>query len=329
MSSNNRLKYFAHILIVISFLLFSTAAYINICETKSYNPPKVISNEPTSIIEEPVEEVTTTTEVVETDKEKTTKNEPSKPVNNTTKKAEVKVQPKTYTKKNTIVSDPNEELRSNMEKLYSIDIKYGDEVKGYSVGGMNVNVETSSSVITKALNKLNNDLSLYPNGMLDEVQNNSQLAIYLVRNYSKKTVTGVTDSTGNPTIISISTERDFDDTVHHELYHYFEKYMMSKGASYTSWDSLNPTTFTYGTTNNSLIYSKTLSPDAFFVNVYSQTNAAEDRASTFEYMMASSKASCLNTGNPVNKKAVYMANMMDYYINTCSSSTTEYWERYL
>ena len=174
MSSNNRIKYFAHILIVISFLLFSTAAYINICENISYNPPKIISNEPNSIIEEPIEEATTTTEVVKTDKEKTTKKEPVKPVDNTTKKVEVKTQPKTDTRKNVIVSDPNQELRINMENTYSIDIKYGDEVKGYSVGGMNVNVETNSSVINKALNKLNNDLSLYPNGMLDEVQNNSK-----------------------------------------------------------------------------------------------------------------------------------------------------------
>ena len=328
MGSNNRIKYLAHILIVTSFLLFAGAAYLNICEYKLYNPPKVISNEPTSIIEEPVED-NNTSEVVEIDK--TNNSDAIKPADNTTKKTEVKKQPKTdtNTSRNIIVNDPNEELRVNMEKNYSIDIKYGSEVSGYSVGGMNVYTVTDNSVINSALIKLNNDLSLYPSGMLNEVQNNSKLAIYLVKNYSKNTVTGVTDSTGNPTIISISTERDFDDTVHHELYHYFEKYMMSKGASYTSWNSLNPTTFNYGTTNNSLVYSKTLQPDAFFVNVYSQTNAAEDRASTFEYMMASSKASCLNTGNPVYKKASYMANMMDYYINTCSSNTTEYWERYL
>jgi hypothetical protein len=314
---------------VISFLLFLTAAYLNICETKLYSPPKILSSEPMSIIEEPKDEVSTTTEVVEIEKNKNTNNETVKKADNTTKKVEVKEQPRTDTRNIIVASDPNDELRTNMESTYSIDIKYGDEVKGYSVGGMNVYTETNDTVINKALNKLNNDLSLYPSGMLNEVQDSSKLSIYLVRNYSKKTVTGVTDSTGNPIIISISTERDFDDTVHHELYHYFEKYMTSKGASYTSWNSLNPTTFNYGSTDTSLVYSKTLSPDAFFVNVYSQTNAAEDRASTFEYMMASSKASCLNIGNPVNKKATYMSNMMDYYINSCSSSTIEYWERYL
>lgn len=325
--SNNRIKDFAHILIVISFLLFSSAAFLNIQETRSFNPPKVISNEPTSIIEEPHEDHNTT-EVV--DKDKTDVEDDVKSVDNTSNK--VKVEKKKIVNnptRNIVVNDPNEELRVSMEKHYSIDIKYGNEVIGYSVGGMNINTVTDDTVINSALIKLNNDLSLYPEGMLNEVQNNSKLAIYLVKNYSKKTVTGVTDSTNNPTIISISTERDFDDTVHHELYHYFEKYMMSKGASYTSWNTLNPTTFTYGVTNYDLVYSKTLNQDAFFVNVYSQTNAAEDRASTFEYMMAESKASCLNSGNPVYRKASYMADMMDYYINACSSNTTEYWERYL
>ena len=330
MSSNNRIKYFAHILIVISFLLFAGAAYLNISETRSYNPPKVISSEPTSIIEEPIEDNNTDEVVV---KDPTVVENDIKAPNNTSKNVKIEnnkvVSKDTNTTKNIVVNDPNEELRVNMENNYSIDIKYGEEVKGYTVGGMNINTVVDDAVINSALIKLNNDLSLYPEGMLDEVQNNSRLAIYLVKNYSKNTVTGVTDSTGNPTIISISTERDFDDTVHHELYHYFEKYMMSKGASYTSWNSLNPTNFTYGTNNNSLVYSKTLKPESFFVNVYSQTNAAEDRASTFEYMMASSKASCLNTGNPVYKKASYMSNMMDYYINACSSNTVEYWERYL
>ena len=330
MSSNNRMKYLAHILIVISLFLFASAAFLNINEFKSYNPPKVINTEPPSIIEEPNED-NSTKETVNKDKKNNT--DSIKKADNTNKNIKVN-NPNTTEKKskkviNKVVNDPNEELRVDMENTYSIDIKYGDEVSGYSVGGMNVTAINDNTVINSALIKLDKDLSLYPDGMLDEVQNRSKLSIYLVKKYSKNTVTGVTDSTGDPTIISISTERDFDDTVHHELYHYFEKYMISKGASYTSWSALNPTNFNYGMTDNSLIYSKTLNSDAFFVNVYAQTNAAEDRASTFEYMMASSKASCLNKNNPVNKKARYMANMMDYYINACSSNTTEYWERYL
>jgi len=328
MSNNNRLKYLAHILIVISFLLFASAAYINIQEYNSLSIPKVITNEPTSIVEEPEEVEETTTQVIDKDNNiDKTKDNNVRNSNNTNKQKNIKTGENKEKVK--VVTDTNNELREEMEYDYSINIKYGNEVGDYKVGGLKVTPETDSKVIDNALKRLNADLALYPDGMLDEVQNNSELAIYLVKNYSKNNVTGVTDSTGNPTIISISTERDFDDTVHHELYHYFEKYMMRKGASYTSWDNLNPTDFRYGNTNTNLVYSKTLKSDAFFVNVYSQTSAAEDRASTFEYMMASSKASCLNKNNPINRKAVYMANMMDYYIDACSSNTIEYWERYL
>ena len=117
---SNRIKYFAHILIVISFLLFAGAAYLNISEFNSYNPPKVISGEPTSIVEEPSEDVNTS-EIIESDKSNNT--EPTKSVDNTTKKVEVNKQLKSNTSRNILINDPNEELRVNMENNYSIDIK--------------------------------------------------------------------------------------------------------------------------------------------------------------------------------------------------------------
>ena len=73
-----------------------------------------------------------------------------------------------------------------------------------------------------------------------------------------------------------------------------EKYMFKKKANFNSWDSLNPTDFEYNTIDGSLSYSNTFVESAPFVNNYAQTSAAEDRASTFEYMMANTKASCLN-----------------------------------
>ena len=72
------------------------------------------------------DEVNTTTEVVEIEKNKNTNNETVKKADNTTKKVEVKEQPRTDTKNIIVASDPNDELRTNMESTYSIDIKYGD-----------------------------------------------------------------------------------------------------------------------------------------------------------------------------------------------------------
>ena len=107
------------------------------------------------------------------------------------------------------------------------------------------------------------------------------------------------------------------------------RYMFKKGANFTTWNSLNPQGFSYGNINNGLSYASTYSQDAPFVNAYAMTSAEEDRASTFEYMMAGSKASCLNYGTPVWKKSTVIKNMIETVYNTANPNTTEYWERYL
>ena len=105
--------------------------------------------------------------------------------------------------------------------------------------------------------------------------------------------------------------------------------MFKNAANFNSWDSLNPTDFKWGTINGNLSYSNTFSADAYFVNNYAQTAATEDRASTFEYMMADSKASCLNSETPVWKKANYMAQMMRQVLSSVKKSSNVYWERFL
>ena len=46
-------------------------------------------------------------------------------------------------------------------------------------------------------------------------------------------------------------------------------------------------------------------------------------------MMASSKASCLNYGTTVWRKATVMKNTIEAVYNTVSPNEIEYWERYL
>ena len=105
--------------------------------------------------------------------------------------------------------------------------------------------------------------------------------------------------------------------------------MFKKGANFNSWDTLNPSGFNWNTIDGSLSYSNTFSENAPFVNNYAQTAAAEDRASTFEYMMANSKASCLNRGTTVWKKANYMSQMMRQVLTTVRNNSNVRWEQYL
>lgn len=228
------------------------------------------------------------------------------------------------------ITGENNMLRSEIEKEFSVTVKYGSETEGYSVGGVSTVPITDPSLANRRLNDLYNTLSLYPIGLFKEIKDGGiPLTIMLVNNYSEYGVTGVTDSSYDYAVISIAAVYDFKESFYHESYHYIERYMFKKKANFNSWDSLNPNDFEWDTIDGSLSYSNTFNSESYFVNNYAQTSAAEDRASTFEYMMASTKASCLNKNTNIWYKATYMALTMEAVFDTVSPDSVEYWERYI
>ena len=228
------------------------------------------------------------------------------------------------------IDTTNNDLRSSIQNRYGITIRYGAETNGYTVGGLSSIMLSDANRINEVLNSLNYNLSLYPSGFFQETkQGDYSLTIYLLKRYSQENVTGITDSTTKNVVISLATDYSFVESLHHELYHYIEKYMFYRGANYTTWNSLNPVGFNYGKTNTAISYVNTKDPYASFVNIYAQTDEYEDRASTFEYMMSPSEASCLVTGTTIWKKAKYMCEQIDAVFQSVSPSVTEYWERYI
>lgn len=221
-------------------------------------------------------------------------------------------------------------LRNEIQDEFSVLVKYGKETEGYQVGGVSTVPMTDPKKMSEILNDLYNTLSLYPKGMFKEMKDGGiPLTIILVNNYSEIGITGVTDSSYDYANISIAAKYDFAESFYHESYHYIERYMLKKKAKFNSWDSLNPDSFEWNTIDGSLSYTNTFSENSYFVNNYAQTSAEEDRASTFEYMMASTKASCLNKGTPVWNKATYMALTIESVFKTVSPDSIEYWERYI
>ena len=228
------------------------------------------------------------------------------------------------------IDKQNDALRKEIEKEFSVTVKYGSETAGYTVGGVSTEPISDPNLINKSLNGLYSTLSLYPVGLFKEIKDGGiPLTIILVNNYSEYGITGITDSSYEYATISIAVVYDFSESFYHESYHYIERYMFKKKANFNSWDSLNPDGFIWSTIDGSLSYSNTFSEDSYFVNNYAQTSPAEDRASTFEYMMADTKASCLNPGNNVWKKANYMALTIESVFKTVSPDSIEYWERYI
>lgn len=229
------------------------------------------------------------------------------------------------------IDETNNNLRVNLQNTYGITIKYGSETNGYSVGGLGTTSISNSYTIQTALNNLSSTLSLYPRGFFQEIKNGGiPLTLYLIKSYSQTGVTGATDSNLYRATISIAVDYPFAATFHHEVYHYMDRYIEKRGATYNKWSLYNPSGFTYNQTmNNSYSYSSTANPASYFVNNYAQTSAAEDRASTFEYMMAGSKISCFNAGQPIWNKAQHMSEVVDLAFNTVYPNVTEYWERHL
>lgn len=228
------------------------------------------------------------------------------------------------------IEETNNNLRNSIQNQYGITIRYGAETNGYTVGGLSSVMLSDANRVNEVLSRLNYNLSLYPNGFFNETkQGNYSLTIYLLKRYSQDNVTGITDSTTKNIVISLATDYSFVESLHHELYHYIEKYMYYKGANYTTWNTLNPENFRYGAASTSLSYANTNNPNASFVNTYAQTDEYEDRASTFEYLMAQSEAGCLVTGTTIWKKAKYICEQIDAVFQTVSPSITEYWERYV
>ena len=156
------------------------------------------------------------------------------------------------------------------------------------------------------------------------------LTVLLINNYANPSITGITDSNYSFAHISIAVSHPFEESFYHESYHYIERYIFKRGGNFSSWDSLNPQGFVYNQNiSNANSFANTHLSSAPFVNTYAQTAATEDRASTFEYMMAANKAICFEKDMPVWRKAYLMSSMIDAAFNSVSPNAIEYWERHL
>lgn len=230
----------------------------------------------------------------------------------------------------TTIETYNNILRNTIQSTYGVTVKYGVETDGYKVGGLTVISDYDQWLIKDALLELQTNMALYPNSFYSEIRNGGlPLTILLIKNYSSMNVTGITEKNRNGVIISIALDYPFSDSFNHEMYHYIEHYIYSKGGSYSNWNSYNPSGFTYSHYDPSLVYDLTFRDDSYFVNSYAQSYEYEDRASTFEYLMASNKIGPLNQGNNIWKKAKLICEMIDYYFTTVNDNTTEYWERFV
>ena len=224
----------------------------------------------------------------------------------------------------------NKNILEEIETKYGIVVLFGEDTIGYSVGGIDTVPLDSNESIYEALSKIKKCLNNYPSDLFLEIKNGGiPLTIVLIKNYFDMNVTGVTDSSYSYAKISLATIHPLEESFYHESYHYIERFLLKKGANFNNWNSLNPVGFRYGQIYSSNSYSNSFLENAPFVNNYAQTMDTEDRASTFEYMMAEEKANCFNKGQIIWRKALNIARTMEYVLDSVKPTVTEYWERFL
>lgn len=332
---------FSVVLLLISFsfqLETGKSNTIEIANLNSENDPNIYVTTVDGSAPDPVKETEETPEKPEKDKDKDSKdvtnenptgsggNKSSRPSSSN----EESTPSKTTTESTPSIDSTNATLRSTIENTYGITVKYGNETNGYSVGGYQTVPIRSSAEIYSALSTLSNNLALYPTNFFQEMRSGGlPLTLLLIQKYSSGNITGITERTKNGITISIAIDFPFEDSFNHETFHYMEHYINLKGGAFVNWNSYNPSDFTYGSFESKYVYDITFSENSYFVNSYAQTYEYEDRASTFEFMMASSKISPLNTGKPIWVKARVMCETIDYYFNTVNSNNQEHWERYV
>ena len=237
-------------------------------------------------------------------------------------------------------AEKNDEYRKQIQDKYSVSIAYKDELGDYYMNGYPRPVkQTDDSTIYSYLQRIENVLNKYPTNFFKEIKNTRMnLTIYMVKSIDIG-VAGLTNSSNRSNvIIMINTISitSFETTLHHEIMHFIDSYIsfnLGSGVIEKSMVSVNPSDFTYGSSDSSYVYdyyNASTASTAYFLSNYSKTNYLEDRAVIFASLMTSTmKYPYLNNGTTIYKKARLISNQLRDNFNSVKNSSNLYWERLL
>lgn len=237
-------------------------------------------------------------------------------------------------------AEKNDEYRKQIQDKYSVSIAYKDELGDYYMNGYPRPVkQTDDSTIYSYLQRIENVLNKYPTNFFKEIKNTRMnLTIYMVKSIDIG-VAGLTNSSNRSNVvimINTISITSFETTLHHEIMHFIDSYIsfnLGSGVIENSMASVNPSGFTYGSSDSSYVYdyyNASTASTAYFLSNYSKTNYLEDRAVIFASLMTSTmKYPYLNNGTPIYKKARLISNQLRDNFNSVKNSSNLYWERLL
>lgn len=211
------------------------------------------------------------------------------------------------------IEQENKYYINKIKKEYGITIGYGEEEKSF-LSSVNANVQEDLNIVNNNIKIIYNALKKYPSDVFDIFKEEKySLYILLVSNFNDNNIALASKNTLNQYRVFLSNNENFERSLHHELFHVLEYYMLDKVKFlYYAWNSYNPINFKYEQNIEKLtdehVYNKYLTEDknsnSYFLTKYSKVSAKEDRAEIFaELMIATKKLPYLEEGQNIKKKA--------------------------
>lgn len=184
-----------------------------------------------------------------------------------------------------------------MSEKYGIEILIGPEAAAVQPWDYTLEAETLVSVLQQELNLLDQRLGQYPQEILSAtVSDFSSLKLCIVRSLTGTAESGSLDSANGlhfdndgDAYVVLAAGKYTEQALYHELFHVMETYILKHSTAFDQWETLNPAGFSYDCDfeENEQRDPETYltGEDRAFVDTYSMSFPAEDRARIMEYAM--------------------------------------------
>lgn len=233
-------------------------------------------------------------------------------------------------------TDSNLKIEAALEKIYDINIYYGDSTLKFAES-VNAIVIKDSTKINTMLTDLTFALQKYPYNIIEEMNEKGYtVSIYLVDHFTNNNVALANRNSNNEFKIYISNNSSLERAMHHETYHILEYYMaLEYGLDniFGLWNTLNPTNFQYPENIDEIttdyVYGKDTANSSYFITLYSKYSAKEDRAEIFAESMILQQTPKYYSERYIKNKAMLIYKNIDECFTSAAENRPNYWEKYL
>lgn len=241
------------------------------------------------------------------------------------------------------------DMADEIEAENGVEIYFGDDIKGCPWDIYNYEVCNNTILIELAMGMLKENLEKYPDGMLEQLDNDygSVLNIYLsgrilpVDDTAISTVVGLENTIDGNTfmVLDITSMPGYERTIHHEIFHAIEGHLLMTDSyfDYDTWYSYNPDGFSYDfdyvVNEENIDYDYTdidTENEVYFVDIYSKSFPHEDRARIMEHAMVEDEHySGLFENAPLRNKLGYICSQIRGGFDTEGWPQTTVWEQWV